>query len=277
MIGNQSESYSGWRFDLLRLFLALLVVAIHTYPFPPYMSPLLDLAVPLFFIMSSFFFFSGKKTLSHFLKRNAYLYLFWFAVLLVPTAFIRGWYNNFNLLLFVRDVFFHETFKAGWFISALMIGVSLIFLVSVKLNSRTGAFVIAVCAYFGAIVLDNPAWFHRSIDLTGLLLLFPYSMNSFLYSLIWICIGKWLSESMQRFICKRKLIHIISILVVIAYIIECRFLSGISYLFIIPLCTCLFIDVYLLKEGRPLNLLSCRRFSVIMYCSHNTLIPQHFS
>lgn len=267
----KSESYYGWRFDLLRLILALLVVAIHTYPFPTYMNPLLDLAVPLFFIMSSFFFFGGSKTLPRFLKRNAYLYLFWFTLLLVPTAFIRGWYKSFNVLLFIRNIVFYETFKASWFISALMIGMSLSFLISVKLNSRVIAFVIAVCSYFGAVTLDNPEMFHISVDLSGFYLFFPYPRNSFLYSLVWICIGKWLSENKQRIENRKKIIHIVFIFVVITYIIECWFWGGISYLFIIPLCTCLFMEVYLLKENKALNMLWCRRVSVIMYCSHNTI------
>lgn len=47
--------------DLLKFVLSLMVVLIHVNPFPstamPYIMPVLRLAVPLFFVISSFFFF----------------------------------------------------------------------------------------------------------------------------------------------------------------------------------------------------------------------------
>ncbi len=47
--------------DVFRLILCIMVVAIHTGIFHDYLYPWLSLAVPLFFIMSAYFFFNKIK------------------------------------------------------------------------------------------------------------------------------------------------------------------------------------------------------------------------
>lgn len=43
----------GQKFDVLKIALSIMVVIIHTKPLPDCFMPLLRIAVPLFFIMSS--------------------------------------------------------------------------------------------------------------------------------------------------------------------------------------------------------------------------------
>ena len=83
-------------FDYTKFIMAIMVLAIHSALLPELLYPWLRLAVPLFFIISSYFFFkkyrsaeSGAergKVIKKFLIRNLQLYSFWFIVLLIPTA-----------------------------------------------------------------------------------------------------------------------------------------------------------------------------------------------
>ena len=74
--------------DILKVVAALLVVAIHARPFvgktyPLYISLFSRMAVPVFFVVSAFFFFRKKPDtaqLKHYVRRMGWLYAFWFVV-----------------------------------------------------------------------------------------------------------------------------------------------------------------------------------------------------
>ena len=84
-------------FDIVKFIMALMVVAIHSSLFPMVLYPWLRLAVPMFFIISSYFFFGNlrkvetdkekNKRLWKYVKRNLILYGFWFVVLLPYTLY----------------------------------------------------------------------------------------------------------------------------------------------------------------------------------------------
>lgn len=93
--------------DAAKFVLSILVVAIHSYPFDGYavfFNPILRTAVPLFFLISSYFFFNHHKYLSDleervlhiekYVSRNLRLYLFWMLVFLMPTIRYRQWFSN---------------------------------------------------------------------------------------------------------------------------------------------------------------------------------------
>lgn len=52
-----SGKYGGEKFDLLKFILAIMIVMLHTNVLPKGIQPILHLAVPLFFLMTSYFSF----------------------------------------------------------------------------------------------------------------------------------------------------------------------------------------------------------------------------
>lgn len=94
--------------DLVKYILSLLVFSIHVNPFGGEYGelryPFARIAVPLFFIMSSYFLFGKlqraenphqKNTiLKKFIKRNLILYFTWFLLLFWITGNIRGWFHQ---------------------------------------------------------------------------------------------------------------------------------------------------------------------------------------
>lgn len=135
-------------FDLSKLILSLLVITIHIPLLSDYLNPIARIAVPLFFMMSSYFFF-GKinaapkqersNALKQFLLRNIKLYVFWFIVLLPITLYLRNYFADgflTGLLRFLQDLLFYSTFRASWYITALCISVTIICFLSNKISNR---------------------------------------------------------------------------------------------------------------------------------------------
>lgn len=58
---NDYIKCDGKRFDVLKIVLAIFIVAIHTTPVTISVRPILRLAVPIFFILSSYLFFSKQS------------------------------------------------------------------------------------------------------------------------------------------------------------------------------------------------------------------------
>lgn len=128
--------------DVAKFVLSIFVVVIHIHPFEAYtvfLRPVLRTAVPLFFLISSYFFFVRHKDLptlddrvahlEKYVSRNLKLYLFWMIVLLVPTIKYRQWFANgfFNgVCLWFRAFFTDSTFIASWFIMAAVIATIII-------------------------------------------------------------------------------------------------------------------------------------------------------
>lgn len=101
MVSCQYLKNDGQRFDVLKFGLAILVVLIHTSQQGMFFRPILRVAVPLFFLMTSYFFFAKqaslntgdekKKGLQKYVKRTLWLYAFWFVALLPLTIYYRNW------------------------------------------------------------------------------------------------------------------------------------------------------------------------------------------
>lgn len=154
---------NGNKFDILKFVLAILIVGIHSSKVGMAFRPVLRLAVPLFFIISSYLFFWKQSTLNSsrerfkglkkYIKRILSLYFFWFILLLPFTIYYREWNIDFDpekLLTIARSFFFGSTFVASWFLMASLIGVVVVWLLSaMKVKSvwiiGTGAVIYALC------------------------------------------------------------------------------------------------------------------------------------
>ena len=208
-------------FDVLKFVLSIFIVAIHIDPFggswlSPYRYPWLRLAVPLFFVVSAYLFFSGFDTLTDpsaraakikkYCKRSAQLYGFWLVVLFVPTAILRGDFSKgfpdglFNIL---HGLFFGSTFVASWYITASVIAVLLIYVLSKRLSNRA-QLAIALVVYAICCCSSNYGdWFlqfHRiEVFAHGFDRVLGSPYNNFMAGYSWMVIGKVIADrDLQR-------------------------------------------------------------------------------
>lgn len=199
--------------DITKFVLSIFVIAIHAGLASAALNPLLRIAVPIFFMISSYLFFkkvnkgnSGQQNnaaLKKFVKRNLQFYAFWFVLLLPVTILVRGYYAQGlfeGVLTFVRDFFLGSTFRASWYLMALMIGVVIVHFVCNRLSIPTvWLFVIAIPLYVLCCLNSNYLGLARQNEtLQRLFALytkyFGTIYNSFPAGLVWVLLGKWLAE-----------------------------------------------------------------------------------
>lgn len=260
--------------DLVKFILAIIVVMIHINPFYKnkfIIYPICRIAVPIFFMISSYFFFKNKTDLKKFVTRNLKLYLFYF-VLLFPIIFIeyKKYSGNFGIYI-IKNFFLGSTFPASWYIMALIIGITIIYIVSNKLNINNYiTLIISFIIYIICCLNSNYA------NLEILNIHFFKSYNSFLVSFIWIVIGKSFAENENklctqnmRIIAVKLLISLVLLYIESFYINKFKLCSNSNdcYIFLIPVS--LYIFKIILKLNYSLkNAKFYRTFSTITYCLH---------
>lgn len=130
--------------DIARYISALLVVAIHVYPFYDisetfntyFIADICRLAVPFFFVVSAFFFFKkwGKPDenlyhLKRYLWRLARIYLIWTVIYLPYTLwnYASVGFSIGGLLGWIRDFFLNGSYYHLWFLPAMMLGMVIVY------------------------------------------------------------------------------------------------------------------------------------------------------
>lgn len=143
-------------------------------------APLLNAAVPVFFILSSFFLFSKMEKSGFlwcvwmsFFKRISILYLFWFIITLPVTLYTRTDYWELSqpvlALTFFKDLLFSHTFGGSWFLSALVVGSLFVFLLKKYLNANNivllllaiAVYIFVKCQDFFRIGYNNLIFFYN--------------------------------------------------------------------------------------------------------------------
>lgn len=198
--------------DVMKFIMAFLIVDIHVKGYlitPPILQeyvihPIESLAVPTFFVISSFLFFRKARyaerqleLVLHFLKRLCILYLFW-CVVWSPIIYIQKEYFHpmsvWVPLYMVRDFFFGNMFDASWFLGALLVGVPMVWGLSKVFRKDVLVMIIPllVCLYL-QYVNDVPSawrapyeWYNEFKD--------PHL--AFPGGLLWIAIGYVMANRM---------------------------------------------------------------------------------
>lgn len=278
--------------DLTKFLLSIMVVAIHTEFLGQWRFPITRIAVPIFFLISSYFYFHknrtySRETLRHFCKRNLQLYLFWFVVLLPVTIYARRYFFSGFLRgcwQLIRDLLLGSTFAASWYIMAQLIAIAILALSATRIRNSVlltlSAFLYVICllssSYYGLIV-DTPL---QKIFDSLFAVVFP--PNSCVVAFFWCSIGKAIADKNENLdrdkglLVKKKIVFaIVCAASVVCLVLEhlcIRFWIGNSkandlYIFLIPVCVSAF---YLLlhctchiKSASKL-----RKISTIVYCVH---------
>lgn len=189
---------------------AILVVALHSKPFVYdndlnyYSSCFCRIAVPYFFICSSFLFFSKEMPdIKKYSKRLISLYVAWFFIEIpfVYHRFFVDYERPFfsQMFNFFRCLVFNNTWYASWFIMACIISTNIIYYLSHRLTNKQllllgwgGYFLSLLCSsYSGILDLlldDNFKYYHAAFSY------FFMPANSFIVALIYVVLGKIIAE-----------------------------------------------------------------------------------
>lgn len=211
--------------DLAKYICALLVVAIHTFPFEDispsfnlfFISTICRIAVPFFFIASSFFLFrkvsvkedkidpvsSNRPLLFQYLRRIGILYLAWTVIYLPYTIwnYAQAGFSWSGLLGWIRDFFLNGSYYHLWFLPALLLGMVIVWL----LYERKGliyALEISFGLYvFGYIInVYGPLW----ETMNGVSIVYEFfikvlgtARDGFFFAPIFISLGAFVAKRMR--------------------------------------------------------------------------------
>lgn len=284
------------KYDVIKFILSVMVIAIHSVLYPMVLYPWLRIAVPLFFMMSSYFLFSKlrdssaeeqKRTLKKFVIRNLQLYACWFVILLPITLYIRkGLYFSHgileNIIAVVKSFLFGSTFVASWYIMATVIGVLIVYYLSRLLRNNFVTFLIVLAAFCLVAlsssyetVIEN-TWIDAGIR--GYRRIFSSLSSSYPTSLFWIFIGKMVAE--QKLKLKSWVLFALVALSAAALYLEWRFVISLdgsnnndSYFMLAPLCVFLFLSIQKIKPIQWKYSVYFKRASTVIYVAHGSILP----
>lgn len=158
MTNTRAERKQYRAIDIAKFVMAILVVAIHVRPFTGQTAFVYDdiiarIADPLFFQITAFLIFekifaqiSGDlrqgmswRMLGHYMKRILALYTAWF-VIYAPVVLPRTWQECGNirgmLLALLKKYWLSGYYGAMWFMTALLLAMPLVFILTKYLGSR---------------------------------------------------------------------------------------------------------------------------------------------
>lgn len=284
-------------FDYTKFVLSLMIVAFHTRFLANILSPWLRMAVPIFFVILSYFFFSKlnridvteqKSALIGFTKRKLQLYIFWTIVLLPVFVYIHRVNLMtksviFNVLDYIRRFFFAGTFSASWFIIASVLGTIIVFYLSKKMSNvwlLAFSFVIyiIVCLFSAyrfviapGTAIDSAMNFYSNV--------INLPSNSFPVAVFWITVGKCFADGTFDNIINKKNSIIFIIIGAVLFFFDgqiVRMLSGetnkdcyITLAILVP-------AIFALIKSYHFNMnkiaIFMRNYSIITYVMHASLL-----
>lgn len=282
------------KFDIVKFILSFFVVAIHSGLFPYALYPWLRIAVPMFFMMTSYFLFSALgdapkekqlKIIKKFVLRNVKLYLCWFVVLLPFTLYIfRDDYLTglSGLKNFLKDFAFGGTFVASWYITASIIGVVLIYFLSRLLRFDIIVFIVSLVAFWLVTLESSYSVFIDGTFIgyinSGFERVFVGMVFSFPASLIWIFMGKLFAQGKIRHIASGLLLFLL-IVSCVGLSIEWRYVMTLensvnndSYFMLLPVCVLLFAILMRIPSVTSKNSLYLKHASTVIYVTHGSIL-----
>ena len=287
--------------DVAKFIMSLAILVLHTNMFGDFTAeliPVLRMAVPVFFMISSYLFFrdlihsedkDGDRfvaKLMRYVVMVAKLYLFWLLVLIIPTAVFRDWLVmplwEVPLSLIFR-ITFSSTFIGSWYLSASAVALSLLVFLLKRLSlSLRSVLLIGGGLYLFSLLGGTYCWLLPA-DVQRLIGIvsehwMPY--NSFPVALFWMSLGYMVAARESSFDCisSRFLAFVCAIGIMLTYLeraLVCSFDPGqysVDIFLMLPL-SCVPAFVLLRRSAVQIDSAiskALRRRSTIIYCLHGT-------
>lgn len=286
---ERKRGQSNAAVDMAKYLFALMILALHAGVDLGPFQPVFRIAVPCFFLFSSFYLFSKignaadekeeRQILKGFVVRNIKLYAFW---LIVQAPLIFSQWETVDMrtiLEFLRGLCFGSTFTASWYITATVIDCCLVYFLAKKLGDKILLGIGAVC-YLACLMFSNyyglVSWcLPLRYAFTAFITVFASVVTGFPAGMLWIVIGRMLA---RRPTVDRKSYGWLFVLGLVGLFLEKavvdRFglaLRDDQYIMLLPACIALF---QILRGSRWTwtHSIKFRNMSTIIYASHGSAL-----
>lgn len=283
--GNERKLVEG--FDLLKIAMAVLIVDMHAgvsgclsgYGLKGTLDWINELAVPVFFLLSSWFFFAGLRgtaardglrKLARREWRVARLYIFWTVALgyWVVTLWHPEymWFSALTPLVVVKKFLLGGQFGGGWFFGALLVGVPVVYGLY-RLLGRRGVWVLPLAVYIFLFIGGGNegfyAWYSRVVSTRPDL--------SFPAGLLWIALGCVLGCGNGRAVMERTPVWVSVPVFLVSAVFGCV-IEQAGWVFRIPAVVALVFASYRMTGAGVALCRHLRAVSVHVFCLHYTVI-----
>lgn len=300
MRNSLSAAYpnTDYRFiDIFKLFCSFLIVGIHSEPFAEFgildnaFGMLTRIAVPFFFVSSSFFLFKKDfswKRIGNYCKRMLMLYII-YSFIYVIYELITG---QFVLSTFLIR-FFISGYQHLWFLHQSVIAVLVISII-IRLTKRPWLLytIALVCFCIGVMILTYYP-LTKGIPIVeqyrhSIIYEIVFERSWIFYALPYMAIGYYFAKN--SFL--KKSVSVIGIVISYLLLAAESFVgvalinvpSTVLWFSVMPLSFCIFSLVSQIKLKGDRNTLSLRKLSTLIYCIHLLIIyllgyfnmPWHF-
>lgn len=227
--------------DMMRIFAAIFVVAIHIAPFAQ-INPTLDivvtriigrLAVPFFFITTSFFLFQDGYPSVQRIQKTFKQLLQWYliaSIIYIPLMFYNDYFHQDYLFIeLMKDIFIDGMFYHLWYFPAVMIG--LIIVLIIEKYCPKYSLLVVIFLYAIGLCGDSYYYFITQVSFfkslyTFLFQFMDYTRNGFFFAPLFVMIGVIFSKQKRHF--KRFISFLLFLLSLILMTIEASFVHSLS-------------------------------------------------
>ncbi len=246
--------------DIFRVIAALMIVAIHIYPLASISETadfvltrvLFRVAVPFFLMVTGYFVLPKALDKIDDLKKYTWkivkLYLISILIYL-PINIYNGYFNNFNILSFLKDILITGTMYHLWYFPALILGLWITYFLLKYLKKNVVGVIILILyiiglmgdSYYGFI--SGNIFLRQAYDI--IFKVFDYTRCGLLYVPIFLYMGYMIKMGKRKMTVKKELIllPIFLLLMLIEGMLLYHFKIGrhsSCYIFLIPTAYLLF-------------------------------------
>ena len=230
------HNYDG--VDSFRMIAAFLALAAHTYPLSSISADLnyvlihvfARIVVPFFMMTTGYFLLpkyfeqdkqdeqveqlkQSREPLYRFIKKIGVLYI-GATLLYLPASIYAGFYSGGNALqAFIRNFLIDGTFYHLWYLPAKIVGVFLVYALSLKCSLRT-TFSVSVVLYIFGMLGDN--YYHLIANVQFLqstyesaFQIFSYTRNGLFYAPVFLTMGAMIAKQEKPFCDRANIIGFI--------------------------------------------------------------------
>lgn len=286
--------------DIVKFIAAILVICVHCAPLVDInkeanfflVQVLARFGVPLFFMLSAYFFFrkidlsKGSKDqnnhsyLGKYLLRLLKVYVIWMIIYLPFSGVLIYQQGNglMGIVGYIRDIFFNGSFYHLWFLPALMFGTVIVYYLSMKLQTK---YLLIICFVlyvmgmlgnvYGSLLADMPM---IGEAFNAYLKIFTTTRNGLFFAPIFISIGYYLAQHQIK---KQQGLTLLCLLVSFSLLVGevylSRFMgfdSPLASMFIALVPCVSFLGIYLFSVDyvSKYNLSRVRAMTLLIYVSH---------
>lgn len=276
----KSKTYNG--LDLLKFMMALFVVMIHVKPnvhseiLTTVFNPILSIAVPIFFVLSSVLIFKkltkvnggGYAPLVRYGRRLSILYFCWLIIDIWFVLFKRPYISDgfpSGCFEFVKDLFFGTTFPGSWFLSALLVSVVLVYIGYRTIGKYTIVGIALLISLYVSCIDLLPEQMRGIYEWYAVHVRQEVNL-SFPSQMIWVAIGMIIGTNLDKIIFSKKTIYPWTLgLTIVCYALR---LFGnsifVNYIWVASVCLIAFL---MELPDKPIYM-RIRNYSILIFLFH---------